>query len=295
MLIDSHNHVNYVGLDAKGVIDEMDRFGIDVAWILTWYLPPSQHVDRSAGGFSPLNFRTDGTHAGATLDHILEARDRWPDRIVPGYCPCPFEGDAAELFETAWKMHGVRVCGEWSYRMLLDDPRALQLFWKAGELGAPVVLHLDVPFLPDRDGNQVYQKHWYGGGAEPLERTLKACPDTIIVGHAPGFWRYISGDEPTATETYPSGPIQPGGVLHRLFDEYPNLWADLSAGSGLTAISRDVDHGRDFILKHQDRLMFGRDDRGDKLQQFLPTLDLPQEVMEKVLYKNALRLVPMDR
>ena len=294
MLIDAHNHVNYCQLDDSGVIAEMDRFGIDLAWILTWYLPPGQHADSSADSFSPLNFRPDGTHAGATLDHILQARDRWPDRIVPGYCPCPFEADAAALFETAYEMHGVRVCGEWSYRMLLDDPRALQLFWKAGELGAPVVLHLDVPFLPDAEGNRVYQQHWYGGGAEPLERTLKACPETIFVGHAPGFWRYISGDESTDPAVYPRGPITPGGVLHRLLDDYPNLWADLSAGSALTAISRDVDHGRDFILRHQDRLMFGRDADGNRLQEFLPTLDLPPEVMDKIRCENALKLVPVD-
>jgi hypothetical protein len=33
--------------------------------------------------------------------------------------------------------------GEWSYRMLLDDPRSLELFRKAGEIEAPVVLHID--------------------------------------------------------------------------------------------------------------------------------------------------------
>ena len=29
------------------------------------------------------------------------------------------------LFESAMRNHGVRVCGEWSYRTLLDDPRRL--------------------------------------------------------------------------------------------------------------------------------------------------------------------------
>jgi predicted TIM-barrel fold metal-dependent hydrolase len=291
MLIDSHMHVNYHNLGAEALVEEMDTFGIDKCWLLTWYLPPEQHVLRFAKGFDPLNFRTDGTHGGLTLPEILRTHRMFPGRFVPGYCPCPYEGNAADLFEAAWHYYGVRVCGEWSYRMLLDDPRALELFRRAGSLGAPVVLHLDVPYIPDKDGDLVYRETWYGGGADPLERTLKACPETIFIGHAPGFWRYISGDEATSHESYPSGPVTPSGRLHKLLDEYPNLWADLSAGSGLNAIRRDLEHGREFILKYADRILYGRDSAGNELQEFLGTLDLSQEVMEKIRWRNAARLV----
>ncbi|HIO78743.1 TPA: hypothetical protein EYG59_09165, partial [Candidatus Poribacteria bacterium] len=132
MIIDAHQHVYYHNLTPKGVIAEMDTFGIDVTWLLTWYLPPSEDVRSTHGAFNPLNFRPDGTHAGAVLNEVLRARDDYPGRFVAGYCPCPSEGSASELFETAYHMHGVRVCGEWSYRMLLDDPRALELFQTAG-------------------------------------------------------------------------------------------------------------------------------------------------------------------
>jgi predicted TIM-barrel fold metal-dependent hydrolase len=291
MLIDSHMHVNYHGLGSEALVKEMDTFGIDKCWLLTWYLPPEQHVPRSSKGFDPLNHRTDGTHGGLTLPEILRTHRLFPDRIVPGYCPCPHEGSAADLFEAAWTYYGVRICGEWSYRMLLDDPRALELFHRAGSLGAPVVLHLDVPYLPDKDGNPRYQENWYGGGAEPLERTLKACPDTVFIGHAPGFWRFISGDEARSPEAYPPGPVAPGGRLHSLLDQYPNLYADLSAGSGLNAIRRDLEHGREFILKNADRLLYGRDNAGNELQEFFATLDLPDDVMEKIRWKNAEKLV----
>ena len=175
--------------------------------------------------------------------------------------------------------------------MLLDDPRALELFHCAGSLGAPVVLHLDIPYLPDKDGNPRYQENWYCGGAEPLERTLKACPDTVFIGHAPGFWRFISGDEARSPETYPPGPVTPGGRLHDLLDQYPNLFADLSAGSGINAIRRDLEHGREFILKNADRLLYGRDSAGNKLQEFLGTLELPEDVMEKIRWRNAEKMV----
>ena len=293
MIIDSHQHAYYHGVNPAGVISEMDQFGIDVTWLLTWYLPPGEDAPGSSRAFNPCNVRPDGTHAGATLGELLHARDQYPDRFIAGYCPCPSEGDAPALFEAAYRMHGVRVCGEWSYRMLLDDPRALELFHVAGELKCPVVLHLDVPYLPDENGEQIYQTYWYGGGAAPLERTLKAGSGTVVVGPAPEFWRYISGDADTDPATYPRGSITSGGQVQRLLDTYPNLYADLSAGSGLGALQRDVGHAREFLTRYADRLLFGRDQHGQALQLFLQELELPDEVGAKIFYQNALRLVPL--
>jgi len=41
--------------------------------------------------------------------------------------------------------------------------------------------------------------------------------------------------------------------------EYPNLYGDLSAGSGFNAISRDPDFGYKFLEEFSDRLMFATD------------------------------------
>ena len=139
----------------------------------------------------------------------------------------------------------------------------------------------------------MYQQYWYGGGADQLERALQACPETIFVGHAPGFWRYISGNEAQESAVYPSGPIHPGGRLLALFDQYPNLWADLSAGSGLRALQRDQAFAEEFLIRYADRLLFGRDDNGNKLQSFLHTLNLPAPVQTRIFAQNALRLVPI--
>jgi len=295
MIIDSHNHSHYNGLGPEGLLAEMDAFGYDVTWLLTWYIPPGEHVPGSELAFNPCNARADGTHGGVTLADVVQTCQRYPDRFVAGYCPCPAEGDAADLFEAAYRVHGVRICGEWSYRTLLDDPRAINLFRRAGQLGCPVVLHMDVPYRPDESGNPVYQTAWYGGGADQLERALQACPRTIIVAHAPGFWRFISGDEASDPALYPDGPIEPGGRVLDLLERYPNLWADLSAGSGLGALKRDTAFARDFLIRYADRLMFGRDDKGNALQKFLESLNLPHDVAEKLFYCNALRLVPLAR
>ena len=159
--------------------------------------------------------------------------------------------------------------------MLLDDPRALELFRKAGALRCPVVLHLDVPYLPDQNGEQIYQTYWYGGGAAPLERTLQACPETVFIGHAPGFWRYISGDADTDPATYPRGPIKPGGQVQHLLDTYPNLYADLSAGSGLGALQRDIGYAREFLIRYADRLLLVATNTVKRCNCFFRNLDFP--------------------
>jgi predicted TIM-barrel fold metal-dependent hydrolase len=294
MIIDSHNHSHYNGVGPEGLMAEMDAFGIDRTWLLTWYLPPNEHAPSSHRTFNPRNVRADGTHAGVTLADVVETCQRFPTRFVAGYCPCPTEGNAADLFEAGYRVYGVRVCGEWSYRTLLDDPRAIELFRRAGQLGCPVVLHIDAPYLPDAHGQPVYQEFWYGGNIDALARALQACPATIFIGHAPGFWRYLSGDEASEGAIYPIGPIQPGGRLIDLFERYPNLWADLSAGSGLGALRRDPAFARDFLIRYADRLLYGRDNKGNALQEFLKTLDLPQTVQDKLFFRNAQQLVPME-
>ena len=73
MIIDAHNHVYYHDLNEDGVVGEMDSFGFDIAWLLTWHLPPAEHVASSHRVFNPLNLRADGTHAGTTFDTVLRA------------------------------------------------------------------------------------------------------------------------------------------------------------------------------------------------------------------------------
>lgn len=58
---------------------------------------------------------------------------------------------------------------------------------------------------------------------------------------------------------YPTGKVTPGGLTDRLLSNYPNMFGDFAAPSGLNAIIRDEDHMREFIERHQDKLLFGSD------------------------------------
>ena len=99
--------------------------------------------------------------------------------------------------------------------------------------------------MMNNEGKRVFVSGWCGGTVDNLERAMQACPGTQFVGHAPGFWREISGDAARRTETYPLGPVAPGGRVPELLEKYANLYADISAGSGLRALRRDPKHGRD--------------------------------------------------
>ena len=284
--IDSHQHVFWHGRDDAGLIADMDEHEIQTAWLLTWEPLPSEDNHWFHSVLNPVHLRADGTHAGVPLSDLLIARDRYPDRFVLGYCPHPTLGNAPALLKSAVQMYGVRVCGEWKFRIPFDDPRSLELFYMAGELGLPVVLHLDVPYLLI-DGQRAYQPLWYGGTIDNLERAIQACPDTNFIGHAPGFWREISGDAPVDSSLYPNGAITPGGRLYDLFDRYSNLYADLSANSGCTALKRDFDHARIFVERFQTRLLFGRDFYGGELQKTLDALQLAPEIWENIFHANA--------
>jgi len=117
-----------------------------------------------------------------------------------------------------------------------------------------------------------------------------------FIGHGPGFWASISGSV-TRRDLggYPRGPVGPGGALDRLLQAYPNLWGDLSAGSGDGALTRDREFGRGFLIRRANRLLFGTDylKAGQNVPQFevLASFDLPPDVRAKIERGNAAKLL----
>jgi len=284
MVIDAHMHVYWYGYDPEKLVENMDEHGIDVAWLLSWEVAEGMYDHGYDKSFML-------PYIGMPLEAIWEACERHPNRFVAGYAPNPKMPHAIEKLRAAAKQ-GVRVSGEHKFRALFDDPDAIRLYRVCGELGLPVTVHIDVPYLPPNDPTKPVQ-WWYAGDITNLERALQQCPDTVFLGHAPGFWREVSGDADSDPNAYPTGPVKPGGRLRPLFDAYPNLYADLSAGSALTAISRDREWGRRFLIDYHERLLFARDYFDDVLMTYLRSLELPENVWNAIMSGNALRLVPL--
>jgi hypothetical protein len=81
------------------------------------------------------------------------------------------------------------------------------------------------------------------------------------------------------------------------------MYGDLSAGSGLNALTRDEEHARAFLERHQDKLLYGSDCNdlvgyGEKCQgtQTITTLRrlAPNlKIQRKLFSRNARRLLKL--
>jgi len=283
MLIDAHNHPNWHGFNAKRILENMDEQGIDQMWLFSWELPEDEYDPSYHRVLPP-------TGNGIPLEDVLAVGREAPDRFVLGYIPHPKRPDAVDRLKAAVEIHGVRLASELKVRLLFDDLDAIRLYHFCGEQRLPITIHLDYP-IDNGSGSYPRPNWWYGGSIEAFERTLVACPETVFIGHGPGFWAHISGDDKFDKEVYPDGPVLPGGRVPQMLRRYRNLYADLSAGSGLKALSRDRELGKAFLIEFQDKLLFGRDYFDTRLMDFLVELDLPREVFGKITFQNAQRLL----
>ena len=103
-----------------------------------------------------------------------------------------------------------------------------------------------------------FQYGRYNTSYERFPRILEKFPKVNFIGHAQTFWANIDAKAEQKV-LYPKGPVTPGGLTDRFLAEYPNFFADMSAGSGLNALLRDEEHARGFLTRHQDKLMYGSD------------------------------------
>lgn len=190
-----------------------------------------------------------------------------------------------------YKKLGAKGVGEIAANLYFDDPFMENLFYHCEKTQMPVLFHI---------GPQV------GGcygivddlGLPRLEKELKKFPGLQFIGHSQPFWAEIGVLDQKQRNGYPTGKVIPGR-LPELMDKYPNLYGDLSAGSGFNAVSRDPEFGYAFIEKYQDRLYFGTDicapENDMELSFWLDDAvnngHISQAAYEKVSRTNALKLL----
>ena len=218
---------------------------------------------------------------------LLEAVEPHAGRLVPFCCPNPLNARAAPLFKRMVG-EGCRGLGELKVQLRIDDPRVVKLLKAAESLGVPALVHIEEGPLFN-----------YCYGVDKLEDVLKLAPDLKLVVHGPGWWRHVSAEP--GTEAYPKGPVKGEGLVHRLLRRYDNLYADISASSGLNALARDPEHARRFLEEFQDRVVFGTDfpclseegqfgTDGAHLR-LIGSLQLPERAARRILRENAEKLL----
>ncbi len=204
------------------------------------------------------------------------------------------ETDFSPYLEKYKKM-GAKGLGEIFANIYFDDPRVENLLSYCEKYDMPILFHLS----PSVGGP-------YGIvddlGLPRLEKMLKKFPNLKFIGHSQLFWSEISSDVTEEIRNdYPTGPVIPGRIVE-LLRKYPNLYADLSANSGYTAISRDPDFGYSFLEEFQDRLMYGTDylipRGGINLTKFLDDAvakgHISKVAYEKIIGKNAIELLNIN-
>ena len=226
-----------------------------------------------------------------TTEQVLDVCARYPDRLVPfcNYDPrhrYPESFNPRPILEE-YARRGCKGFGEVLADVPIDHAGLQAIYAVCGDLGLPVLFHAD---------------HWLcydEPGAPRLEKMLQTFPNTVFIGHATRFWAEISsGVTSDLFAAYPEGRIKPGGATDRLLSQYPNLYGDLSAGSGYNALTRDPDFSLDFLVRHQDRLLLGTDclkpGHRAPVVEFLRTVAIPESAREKILWKNAARLLKLE-
>ena len=289
MIIDIHTHITYrdpkllklLGrkvFDAAILLKRMDMEGIDKSVLLPLANPENIDMFGVAGN-----------------RECLEAAKKVPERLIP-FCNIDprsmFNTPKADLSKLMkiYRDLGCKGIGEVCANIPITHRMCKNLFYHAGCEKMPVLFHLakkvgGVYGLVDK-------LHLPG-----LEEVLKEFPDTIFIGHAMSFWNEIdAGLKPENRGGYPKGPIEKEGRLWKLMAAYPNLYGDLSAGSGFNAISRDPEVGYRFLQKFNTKLFFGTDrftSKDEPIPPILPFLKdalkrkkISRKAYDNIMYKN---------
>ncbi len=197
-------------------------------------------------------------------------------------------------------------------RIAIDDPRLDPIWLKCAELGIPVLIHAADPksFWDPMDSAN---ERW-------LE--LKTKPRRKRSATNPAPWQQIIDEQHRMFKKHTKTKFINAHMgwyannlnkLGQLLDELPNMYVGIAAV--IAELGRQPRQARAFFIKYQNRILFGKDSWKpeefptyfrvlETADEYFPYykkyhafwamygLDLPDEVLKKVYYKNALNLIP---
>src|SRR2546430_10039251 len=167
---------------------------------------------------------------------------QYPERFLLFACSDVAESRTPYVLR-GYIRRGALGIGELKFHVAVDSPEMHRVYKLAEELGVPVLIH--------------FEHQTYNTGFERFESILKAYPKVKFLGHAQTWWGNISADlDPR--NLYPKGPVKRGGLTDRLLADYPNIYGDLSADSGLNALTRDAAFARRLVNRHSRKIVLGR-------------------------------------
>jgi len=198
----------------------------------------------------------------------------------------------------------------------IDDPRWDPIWEACGKLGLVVIIHTADPaafFLPIDAHNERWEElhrhpdwSFYGEDFPSRDELLEAR--NRVIGRHP---------ETTFIGAHMANNPEDLARVGEWLDQYPNLYIEIAAR--IAELGRQPYTARRFFLKYADRIMFGTDGPRSRARllphwRFLETFDenfpyaenpfppqglwnifgigLPDDVLRKVYYGNAMRVIP---
>lgn len=224
-IIDIHQHTDYVGRSDEALIAHQATMGITKTVLLP------------AGSRYGLEADASGN------DRCFELVRRYPDRFTTFANEVPYDDNFAAVVEKYLKMGAIGI-GEQKFFVDVLGPVMDKIATVAQANGVPVLLH--------------FQHERYNVNYGQFYKVLDKYPRVTFIGHAQTFWANVDAKQEQDV-LYPKWKVTAGGWTDRYLRDYPNMYADLSAGSGLNAMARDLDQAREFVKRHVDKLIYGSD------------------------------------
>ncbi len=215
-----------------------------------------------------------------------------------------------------FKQFGLRYKNADGSLIRIDDTRWDPIWQACGQLGLPIIIHTADPaafFLPIDKRNERYEElsrhpDWSFYGDEfPSRDELLAARNRIIERHP----------DTTFIGAHVANNPEDLQTVGDWLDQYPNLYVE--PASRIAELGRQPYTAREFMLEHQDRILFGTDGPWPELRltyywRFFETFDeyfpysekqpppqglwqiygigLPDEVLRKIYFENAIKLIP---
>jgi predicted TIM-barrel fold metal-dependent hydrolase len=304
--IDVHNHqFRMPDMDLNTLIKEMDRLNMKVL------------VNLSG-------------QSGETLKKsIANVKQNFPKRFIV-FANVDFKGvgeagwgeKAAGLLEEDVKngANGLKIYKSLGFsvkdingnRVTVDDPRLDPVWKKAGELKIPVLIHTadPKPFWEPMDENN---ERWLELATHPNRKRSDTNPvpwDSLMAEQHRLFKKNSNTTFIAAHFGWYPNDL---GKLGQLLDEMPNVVVEF--GAVIAELGRQPRVAKQFFTKYQDRILFGKDSWApDEYATYFRVLEtedeyfpyhkkyhafwamygmgLPDAILKKVYYKNALRIIP---
>ncbi|WP_205507976.1 amidohydrolase family protein [Longitalea arenae] len=304
--IDVHNHQRSMSAgDLRNLEKEMDKLNMAVM------------VNLSGDNGSRLQNKIDNIRSTSPKRFIVFANVNFNGVGEPGWT----EKAVKQLEEDVkyganglkvFKNLGLSVKDNTGKRVSVDDPRLDPIWAKCGELKIPVLIHTADP-KPFWDPEDEHNERWLEITSHPARKRSDTdpAPWEVLIEEQHRMFKKHRRTTFIAAHFgwYPNNLPK----LGKLLDEMPNVVVEF--GAVIAELGRQPRMARQFFEKYQDRILFGKDswvpEEYATYFRVLETEDeyfpyhkkyhafwamygmgLPDAILKKIYYKNALRIIP---